>query len=92
MILIDCGERYALALLGREKEVNGNTQKVHLSKSMKFAVAPLVLTPFVPFRISMRRIRRRSWILSARIGRSGSLCRRARPLAASVGVSDSSFH
>ena len=49
-ILKDWGKRYALALLGRQKQVNGSTQKVPLSKNMKFAVTPLVLTPFVPFR------------------------------------------
>ena len=44
------GKRYAVALLGRYKYVNGSTQQVPLSKNMKFAVTPLVLTPFVTFR------------------------------------------
>ena len=49
MNLTDWEKRYAMSLLGRQKQVQGSTQKVPL-KNMKFAVTPLVLTPFVPFR------------------------------------------
>ena len=50
LFLTNWGKRYALALLGRQKQVNWSTQKVPLSKNMKFVVTPLVLTPFVHFR------------------------------------------
>ena len=50
------GKRCALALLGRQKQVNGSTQKVPLSKNIKLAVTPLVLSPFVPFRGLARRL------------------------------------
>ena len=33
-----------------QRYVNGSTQKAPLSRSIQFAVTPLVLTPFVPFR------------------------------------------
>ena len=41
---------YALGLPGKYNNVSRNAQKVPLSKNIKIAVAPLVLTPFVPFR------------------------------------------
>ena len=44
------GKRYALALLGRYKQVSGSAQKVPLSKNLSLAVTPLVLAPSVPFR------------------------------------------
>ena len=33
------------------RQVNGSAQKVPLSNNMKFAVTPMALTPFVPFRV-----------------------------------------
>ena len=46
------GKKVRPGTLGKVKVgyVNENTQKVPRSKNMKFAVAPSVLTPFVPFR------------------------------------------
>ena len=49
-MLTDWGNRYTLTLLGRQKYVNGSTQKSLCQQHMKSAVTPLVMTPFVFFR------------------------------------------
>ena len=46
------GEKGTPCHVWEEQWVSGSTQKVPLSKHMKLAVIPLVLTPFVPFRMS----------------------------------------
>ena len=44
------GKKVRPGTFGKIKQVSGSTRKVPLSKNMNFAVTPLVLTPFVPFR------------------------------------------
>ena len=46
-------KKYALAWEDKRRLTGVITQKRHLSESIKSAVTPLVLTPFVPFRASM---------------------------------------